>query len=69
MLPLCMKRRELWVKGWQFVSERFPSVVARTWAKIREEVVLEARRVRLGEFQAGVVEVKMQGVGPRVGGV
>lgn len=44
-------------------------MVARTWAKIREEAVLEARRVRLGEFQAGVVEVKMQGVGPRVGGV
>ena len=56
-------------KGWQFESERLPSVVARTWAKIREDVVLEARRERLMQFQAGVVLVKMQGSGPRVGGV
>lgn len=46
-----------------------PSVVARTWAKTREEVVLEARRERLMQFQAGVVEVKMQGEAPREGGV
>lgn len=58
-----------WEKGWQFESERLPSVVARTWAKIREDVVLEARRERLMQFQAGVVLVKMQGSGPRVGGV
>ena len=58
-----------WEKGWQFESDRLPSVVARTWAKIRDEVVLEARRERLMQFQAGVVLVKMQGSGPRVGGV
>ena len=57
------------MKGWQFVSERFPSVVARTWAKTKDEVVLEARRERFGLFQAGVVEVKMHGVGPRRGSV
>ena len=58
-----------WEKGWQFESERLPSVVARTWANIRDDVVLEARRDRLMQFQAGVVLVKMQGSGPRVGGV
>lgn len=58
-----------WEKGWQFESDRLPSVVARTWAKIRDEVVLDARRERLMQFQAGVVLVKMQGSGPRVGGV
>ena len=57
------------MKGWQLESERVPSVVARTCAKIREEVVLEARRERLMQFHAGVVEVKMQGEGPRLGGV
>lgn len=46
-----------------------PSVVARTWAKIREEVVLDARRERLMQFHAGVVEVKIQGEGPKLGGV
>lgn len=46
-----------------------PSVVARTWAKIRDEVVLEARRERFMQFHAGVVEVKMQGAGPRRGDV
>ena len=44
-------------------------MVARTWAKMREDVVFEARRERLMQFQAGVVLVKMQGSGPRVGGV
>lgn len=69
MLPLCMNIRLPWVKGWQLESESWPSVVARTWAKINEEVVLEARRERLMQFQAGVVEVKMQGEGPRFGEV
>jgi len=68
-LPLCMNMRLPWVKGWQLEAERVPSVVARTWAKIRDEVVLAARRERLMQFQAGVVEVKMQGDGPREGGV
>jgi hypothetical protein len=36
---------------------------------MREEVVLEARRERLMQFQAGIVEVKMQGSGPRAGDV
>lgn len=36
-------------------------MVARTWAKIRREVVAWQMFVRLEEFQAGVVEVKMQG--------
>lgn len=58
-----------WEKGWQLESDRLPSVVARTWAKMRDEVVLEARRDRLMQFQAGVVLVKMQGSGPRDGGV
>jgi len=53
-----------WVKGWQLSSLREPSVVARTWAKMRWESVLEARRVRLEQFQAGVVEVKRQGPAP-----
>lgn len=44
-------------------------MVARTWAKMSEDVVLEARRERLGEFQAGMVDVKTQGSGPRVGDV
>ena len=44
-------------------------MVARTWAKMREEVVLEARRDRLMQFQAGIVEVKMHGWGPSVGRV
>ena len=57
------------MKGWQLESDRLPSVVARTWAKIREDVVLEARRDRLMQFHAGVVLVKMQGSGPRDGGV
>lgn len=36
-------------------------VVARTWAKIRLETVFLAMRARLTQFQAGVVDVKMQG--------
>jgi len=64
-----MNIRLPWVKGWQFESDKVPSVVARTWAKIREEVVLDARRERLMQFHAGVVEVKIQGEGPKLGGV
>jgi hypothetical protein len=44
-------------------------VVARTWAKIRGEAVLEAIRCRLMQFQAGMVEVKMHGSGPSLGSV
>lgn len=42
-------------------------MLARTWAKMRGETVLEARRERLVQFQAGMVEVKMQGSGPSRG--
>lgn len=51
------------------LSDNDPSVVALTWAKIREDVVLVAKRSRLMQFQAGIVEVKMHGVGPSDGGV
>ena len=51
------------------LSLRFPSVVARTWAKMSDEVVLEAMRERLMQFQAGMVDVKTQGVGPSEGDV
>jgi len=61
--------RERWRKGWQFWSDRLPCVVARTWAKIREEVVFEARRERFRQFQAGIVDVKMHGSGPSRGEV
>jgi len=44
-------------------------VVARTWAKMSDEVVLDAIRERLMQFQAGMVEVKTQGSGPREGDV
>ena len=44
-------------------------MVARTWAKMSEEAVLDARRARLRQFQAGIVEVKMAGEGPRSGEV
>ena len=52
-------------KGWQFREEREEEgeVEARTWAKIREEEVAAQMLWRLGEFQAGEVEVKMQGGG------
>jgi len=69
MLPLCMNISELCEKGWQLESEREPSVVARTWAKIKEEAVLEASRARFLQFQAGIVLVKMHGSGPKVGRV
>ena len=44
-------------------------MVARTWAKMSDDVVLAARRSRLMQFQAGMVDVKMQGSGPNVGDV
>jgi hypothetical protein len=44
-------------------------VVARTWAKMSDDVVLEAMRDRLMQFHAGIVEVKTQGVGPSDGDV
>ena len=36
---------------------------------MRDDVVLAARRSRLMQFQAGMVDVKMQGSGPRAGEV
>jgi hypothetical protein len=69
MPPLCIHINERCRKGWQLLSERFPSVVARTCAKIKEDVVFEARRSRLMQFHAGMVEVNMQGSGPSVGEV
>lgn len=51
------------------MSERVPSVVARTCAKIRLEHVLEASRSRFSQFQAGRVDVKMHGSGPSFGSV
>ena len=51
------------------MSERVPSVVARTCAKIRFEHVFDARRSRFSQFQAGRVEVKIQGSGPSFGSV
>ena len=44
-------------------------MVARTWAKMRDEVVLALRRRRLTQFHAGMVEVKIQGSGPSGRGV
>jgi hypothetical protein len=44
-------------------------VVARTCAKISDEVVFEAMRDKLMQFHAGIVEVKTQGSGPRDGEV
>jgi hypothetical protein len=64
-----MNIKLLYVNGWQFASARAPVVVARTWAKRRLDVVLEAMRVRLLQFHAGIVEVKTQGSGPKVGAV
>ncbi len=61
--------RLLWEKGWQLESERLPSVVARTWAKISEDVVLDAIRERLMQFQAGMVDVNTHGSGPSDGDV
>lgn len=64
-----MNIKLLYEKGWQLLSERFPSVVARTCAKMRLDVVFEAMRERLMQFQAGIVEVKTQGSGPSEGEV
>ena len=64
-----MNMRRLYEKGWQFCSDRLPSVVARTCAKRREEVVLDAMRDKLMQFHAGIVDVKTQGSGPREGEV
>jgi hypothetical protein len=64
-----MNIRRLCEKGWQFCSDRLPSVVARTWANRSEEVVLDAIRDRLMQFHAGIVDVKTQGSGPREGDV
>jgi hypothetical protein len=64
-----MNIRLLYEKGWQLESERLPSVVARTCAKISEDVVLEAIRDRLMQFQAGIVDVKTHGSGPSEGEV
>jgi hypothetical protein len=50
-------------------SLREPSVVARTWAKINRDAVLEANRCRFTQFQAGVVEVKRHGAAPSFGSV
>jgi len=58
-----------WLNGWQFCSERLPSVVARTWAKMSDEAVFDARRARFRQFHAGIVEVNMAGDGPRSGEV
>ena len=44
-------------------------MLARTWAKMREEAVLEAIRCRFTQFQAGIIEVKMHGSGPNLGSV
>ena len=62
--PLCIHIKLPWQNGWQLSSLREPSVVARTWAKIRREAVFEASRWRFEQFQAGVVEVKRQGAAP-----
>lgn len=43
--------------------------MARTCAKIREDVVLDAMRDRLMQFQAGIVDVKTHGSGPSEGDV
>lgn len=51
------------------MSERVPSVVARTCAKMRFEHVFVARRSRFSQFQAGIVDVNMQGSGPSFGSV
>jgi hypothetical protein len=64
-----MNMRLLYEKGWQFESERLPSVVARTWAKMRDDVVLDAIRDRFMQFHAGMVDVKTHGSGPSEGDV
>jgi hypothetical protein len=64
-----MNIRLLYENGWQFESDRLPCVVARTCANMSEDVVLEAMRVRLMQFHAGMVDVKTHGSGPREGDV
>jgi hypothetical protein len=64
-----MNIKLLYVKGWQFESDKFPSVVARTCAKMREEVVFDAMRDKFIQFHAGIVDVKTQGSGPSEGDV
>lgn len=44
-------------------------MVARTCAKIRLDVVLDAMRERLRQFHAGMVDVKTHGSGPKEGEV
>jgi hypothetical protein len=44
-------------------------VVARTCAKMSEDVVFDAMRVRFMQFHAGIVDVKTQGSGPSEGEV
>ena len=67
--PLCIHIKLPWQKGWQLSSLREPSVVARTWAKISFDAVLEASRCRFTQFHAGVVDVKRQGAAPSFGSV
>lgn len=43
--------------------------MALTWAKIKEEAVFDASRSKFIQFQAGIVDVKIQGSGPSAGGV
>lgn len=69
MPPLCININRLYEKGWQFWSDRLPSVVARTCAKIRLDVVFEAIRDKLRQFHAGIVDVNTQGSGPSEGEV
>ena len=40
-----------------------PGIAARTWAKTSGDAIFRARRPRFSLFQAGVTEVKTQGVG------
>jgi len=65
--PLCIHIKLLYANGWQLLSLNAPVVVARTCANTSELVVFSARRVRLVQFHAGVVEVNMQGPSPSSG--
>ena len=61
-----MRSEQQWCtwKGWQFCSDTgMPGYAARTWANTSGDVILHARRPRLSLFQAGVMLVKVQGVG------
>jgi hypothetical protein len=64
-----MNIKLLYENGWQLLSERLPSVVARTCANMSDDVVFDAMRDRLMQFHAGIVEVKTQGSGPSEGDV